>query len=42
MNNIKMNCLEEAFVGLIAKDDLSNFYKKFGFIYNVNNHFYRL
>ncbi|MBU3155809.1 GNAT family N-acetyltransferase [Clostridium estertheticum] len=42
MDYIRMNCLDEAFVGLIAKGDLYNFYKKFGFIYNENNHFYRL
>ncbi|MBU3099744.1 MULTISPECIES: GNAT family N-acetyltransferase [Clostridium] len=42
MEYIRINCLEKAFVGLIAKDILYNFYKKFGFIYNENNRFYRL
>lgn len=42
MEYIRMNCLEGAFVGLIAKGDLYNFYKKFGFTYNENNRFYRL
>ena len=42
MAYIRINCLEGAFVGLIAKDDLNNFYKKFRFTYNENNRFYRL
>ncbi|MCB2294663.1 GNAT family N-acetyltransferase [Clostridium algoriphilum] len=42
MEYIRMNCLEKSFVGLIAKSDLHNFYKKFGFTYNENNRFYRL
>jgi len=42
MEYIRINCLEEAFVGLIAKGDLYNFYKKFGFTYNENNLFCRL
>ena len=42
MEYIRKNCLEEAFIGLIAKSDLYNFYKKFGFTYNGHNRFYRL
>ena len=42
MEYIRKNCLEEAFIGLIAKGDLHNFYKKFGFTYNEDNSFYRL
>ena len=42
MEYIHINYANEAFIGLIAKDDLDNFYSKFGFSYNENNRFYRL
>ena len=41
MDYINNNCTEDAIVGLIAISELDNFYKKFGFIYNQNNNFYR-
>lgn len=41
MEYIHINYSDEAFIGLIAKDDLDNFYSKFGFSYNENNRFYR-
>lgn len=41
MNYIDKNCVDGAIVGLIAKDELDNFYKKFGFTYNQHNRFYR-
>lgn len=42
MNYIDKNCVNDAIVALIAKDELDNFYKKFNFTYNQNNRFYRL
>lgn len=41
MEYININYSDEAFIGLVAKDDLDNFYSKFGFYYNENNRFYR-
>lgn len=41
MKYIDNNCVDGAIVGLIALNDLDKFYKKFGFIYNQNNSFYR-
>ncbi len=41
MKYIDNNCVDGAIVGLIAINDLDKFYKKFGFIYNQNNSFYR-
>lgn len=41
MDYINNNCTEGAIVGLIATNGLDNFYKKFGFTYNQDNHFYR-
>ncbi|MGY0372376.1 GNAT family N-acetyltransferase [Clostridium sp. JNZ J1-5] len=38
---INDNCMDGAIVGLIAISELDNFYKKFGFVYNQNNRFYR-
>ncbi len=38
---IDNNCIDGAIIGLIAIDELDNFYKKFGFAYNQNNRFYR-
>lgn len=42
MDYINKNCVDGAIVGLIAKNELDNFYKKFDFTYNQNNWFYRL
>ena len=41
MEYIHINYSDEAFIGLVAKGDLDNFYSKFGFSYNENNRFYR-
>ncbi|WP_291569238.1 GNAT family N-acetyltransferase [Clostridium sp. UBA4548] len=41
MDYISNNCTEGAIIGLIAISELDKFYKKFGFTYNQNNHFYR-
>lgn len=41
MNYINNNCTEGAIIGLIAISELDKFYKKFGFIYNQNNRFYK-
>ena len=41
MDYINNNCEEDAIIGLIAIEELDNFYKKFGFSYNQNNRFYR-
>jgi predicted GNAT family N-acyltransferase len=41
MEYIDNNCIEDAIIGLIATSELDTFYKKFGFIYNPNNRFYR-
>lgn len=41
MDYINKNCVDGSIVGLIAKNELDNFYKKFDFTYNQNNRFYR-
>lgn len=41
MDYINKNCVDGSIVGLIAKNELDNFYKKFDFTYNQNNWFYR-
>lgn len=41
MEYIRINYSEQAFIGLVAKYDLDNFYSKFDFSYNGNNRFYR-
>lgn len=41
MDYINKNCINGAIVGLIAKNELDDFYKKFGFTCNQNNLFYR-
>lgn len=41
MDYIDSNCKEGTIIGLIAISELDKFYKKFGFIYNENNRFYR-
>ncbi|WP_055666000.1 GNAT family N-acetyltransferase [Desnuesiella massiliensis] len=41
MYYIDDNCIDDAIIGLIAISKLDKFYKKFGFTYNQDNHFYR-
>ncbi|KNF09512.1 putative P-loop ATPase [Gottschalkia purinilytica] len=41
MDYISDNCIDGAIVGLIALSKLDKFYKKFGFVSNQNNCFYR-
>lgn len=41
MNYIDDNCSDDAIIGLIAISELDKFYRKFGFICNPNNQFYR-
>lgn len=41
MDYINNNYTEGAIIGLIAISELDKFYKKFGFVYNQNNRFYR-
>lgn len=41
MNYLDDHCIDDAIIGLIAISELDKFYKKFGFIYNQNNRFYR-
>ena len=41
MEYIDNNCIDDAIIGLIAISELDKFYKKFGFTYNQDNHFYR-
>jgi len=41
MDYINNNCIDDAIIGLIAISELNGFYKKFGFIHNEDNRFYR-